>query len=77
MLDPFCGSGTTMLAAAKNERNSIGVETEAYYCEYATRRLETELNLFNDYQFSYVDLSHETDNYDSYNRDFSDTESRE
>ena len=63
VLDPFCGSGTTMLAAAKYGRNSIGVETEAYYCDYAIRRLESEMNLFNEYQLKYIDLSHETDNY--------------
>lgn len=63
VLDPFCGSGTTMLAAAQNGRNCIGVETEAYYCEYTVHRLEMEQNLFNDYNFTYVDLSHEADMY--------------
>ena len=61
VLDPFCGSGTTMLAAAKSGRNSIGVETEAYYCDHIIRRMETERNLFYDYQFVYKDLSHEKD----------------
>ena len=27
VLDPFCGSGTTMIAAINSQRNSIGVET--------------------------------------------------
>ncbi len=59
MLDPFCGSSTTMLAAAKYGRNSIGVETEAYYYNYVVHRLQSEMNLFCNYQFKYTDLSHE------------------
>lgn len=47
VLDPFCGTGTTMLAAAKTNRNSIGVELDPAYCEMAIRRLEGEVgNLF-------------------------------
>ncbi|MBI2862282.1 MAG: site-specific DNA-methyltransferase [Chloroflexi bacterium] len=42
VLDPFCGSGTTMLAAIKANRNSIGVEIDPLYCEMAMRRLEKE-----------------------------------
>ncbi len=61
VLDPFCGSGTTLLAAAKNRRNGIGIETEAYYCEYSVRRMESEMNLFNNCKMEYIDLSHEAD----------------
>lgn len=42
VLDPFCGSGTTMLAALKNGRNSIGVEIDRPYCRMAARRLKAE-----------------------------------
>jgi site-specific DNA-methyltransferase (adenine-specific) len=42
VLDPFCGTGTTMLAAMKTGRNSIGVETDPVYCKMARRRLEQE-----------------------------------
>lgn len=63
VLDPFCGSGTTMLASINNGRNSIGVETEAHYCNHAVRRIEAERNLFNDYSFQYIDSSHEKDAY--------------
>ena len=64
VLDPFSGSGTTMLAAINNGRNSIGVETEAYYCDYSIRRIEYSQTLFSDYTFKYVDLTKEKDSYE-------------
>ncbi len=42
VLDPFCGTGTTMLAALKCGRNSIGVEIDGEYCRMALHRLRTE-----------------------------------
>lgn len=42
VLDPFCGSGTTMIAALKTGRNSIGVEIEPEYCRMAARYLKAE-----------------------------------
>jgi site-specific DNA-methyltransferase (adenine-specific) len=42
VLDPFSGTGTTMLAAMKWRRNSIGVEIDPYYCEAAANRLHAE-----------------------------------
>jgi DNA modification methylase len=42
VLDPFCGTGTTMLAAMKTGRNSIGVEIDSEYCRMALQRLRTE-----------------------------------
>jgi DNA modification methylase len=42
VLDPFCGSGTTMIAAMRAGRNSIGVEIEPEYCRMAARYLKTE-----------------------------------
>ena len=42
VLDPFCGSATTMLAAMKCGRNSIGIEVDSTYCELAARRLKAE-----------------------------------
>jgi DNA modification methylase len=44
VLDPFCGTGTTMLAAIKCERNSIGIEIDAKYCWMATNRIRKEHN---------------------------------
>ncbi len=42
VLDPFCGSGTTMVGALQNGRNSLGVEIEREYCRMAARRLKAE-----------------------------------
>lgn len=42
VLDPFCGTGTTMVAALRTGRNSIGVEIDAEYCRLAARRLREE-----------------------------------
>ena len=42
VLDPFLGTGTTSLAAAKWGRNSIGVEVDPHYFEMAEQRLAHE-----------------------------------
>ena len=39
VLDPFTGTGTTNLAAARWGRDSIGVEVVPEYLEMARRRL--------------------------------------
>ncbi|CCG03764.1 DNA-methyltransferase [Blastococcus saxobsidens] len=39
VLDPFAGSGTTLAAARRAGRRSIGVELEARFCRTAVRRL--------------------------------------
>jgi hypothetical protein len=40
ILDPFCGSGTTCIAADMLERRFIGIEMNAEYREIALKRLE-------------------------------------
>ena len=42
VLDPFCGSGTTMVAAVRTGRNSIGIEIDPEYCRMAARYLKAE-----------------------------------
>jgi len=40
VLDPFAGTGTTNIAAARWGRNSIGYEIDPDYFQFASRRLE-------------------------------------
>jgi site-specific DNA-methyltransferase (adenine-specific) len=48
VLDPFLGTGTTMLAAMKTNRNRIGVEIDSEYCQMALKRLKKDgRTLFN------------------------------
>jgi site-specific DNA-methyltransferase (adenine-specific) len=42
VLDPFCGSGTTMVAALRTGRNSIGIDIDPEYCRMAARYLKAE-----------------------------------
>lgn len=44
VLDPFLGTATTLLAAARCGRNGIGVEIEPQYVKMARSRLERELH---------------------------------
>lgn len=46
VLDPFLGSGTTMVSASKVGRNCIGIEVDKLYAEFSYQRLSKTFNLF-------------------------------
>jgi site-specific DNA-methyltransferase (adenine-specific) len=54
VIDPFCGTGSTMLASAQCGRNSIGVEVDPTYCDIASRRMREEaMSLLDENEFSF------------------------
>lgn len=53
ILDPFLGTGTTTVAAAKWGRNSVGFEVDAHYFKLAQKRINEETSSL----FSTADIS--------------------
>lgn len=53
VLDPFCGTGTTMIAAMRAGRQSIGLEIDDAYCRSAAARIWAEKqDLFAEYKIN-------------------------
>lgn len=44
ILDPFMGSGTTLVAAKQLNRNAVGIEISESYCKIAQTRLDSQPN---------------------------------
>jgi site-specific DNA-methyltransferase (adenine-specific) len=45
ILDPFLGSGTTLVASYLYDRNGIGIEIDPHYCQIALKRLKKETGM--------------------------------
>ena len=45
VLDPFMGSGTTLISAYQHRRTGIGIEIDRKYCDIALGRLERETHI--------------------------------
>lgn len=42
VLDPFCGSGTTGVAAIQENRQFVGIDLSEHYCDIAKNRIKNE-----------------------------------
>lgn len=57
ILDPFCGSSTTGIAALLNNRKYVGIDKEAEYLELSVKRLKDSLSEKKSNIFSYKKIA--------------------
>jgi adenine specific DNA methylase Mod len=60
VLDPFCGSGTTLVAAKQFRRRAVGIEIEERFCEVAAMRLSQQWFDFDKSAFQTKEKHHDT-----------------
>ena len=48
IIDPFCGSGTTCIAAVKSNRNYIGIDNNQGYVDNALKRMQNYIKFGED-----------------------------
>ncbi|MFQ3548151.1 MAG: site-specific DNA-methyltransferase [Armatimonadota bacterium] len=46
IMDPFMGSGTTLIAASLSNRKAIGIDIDSEYCNLAIKRIKTEAHFY-------------------------------
>lgn len=62
VLDPFCGSGTTLVAAQDMDRNCLGIDLKQEYVDLANRRIDNSL-FCDSKQVAVCDDAHHTEKY--------------
>ena len=55
VIDPFLGSGTTLIASLNNHRNCVGYEYYEGFKNLMDSRFKTEINNYNKEKIKYID----------------------